>query len=134
MKGKRLLFDAYAVLVYLKKQKGGDIVTALLMQSEQEGNPLLMSIINWGEVLYMIEREEGVPRVKEVEALLEALNIQIVAVTAEIIRQAARYKARGRISYADAIAAGTAKTHGAALVTGDQEFKALEKEIKIIWI
>ncbi len=134
MKRNVLLFDAYAVLVYLKKQKGGDIVATLLMQAEQEGTPPLMSIINWGEVLYMTEREEGIARVKDVEGLLEALNIRVVAVTTDIVRQAAHYKARWRISYADAIAAATAKAHGANLVTGDQEFKTLEKGIKIIWL
>jgi len=38
------------------------------------------------------------------------------------------------MSYADAFAAALAKMKKAQLVTGDKEFKALEGEIKIIWI
>ncbi len=47
---------------------------------------------------------------------------------------AADFKARFRISLADAFAAALAKEKKAELVTGDPEFKALEKEIKIIWL
>jgi predicted nucleic acid-binding protein len=38
------------------------------------------------------------------------------------------------MSYADAFAAALAKIKNAELVTGDPEFKALEKEIKINWL
>ncbi|MEY2408193.1 MAG: uncharacterized protein QOF48_863 [Verrucomicrobiota bacterium] len=47
---------------------------------------------------------------------------------------AADFKARFKISLADAFAAALAKEKKAALVTGDPEFKALETEIKIDWI
>jgi hypothetical protein len=38
------------------------------------------------------------------------------------------------MSYADAFAAAAAKFKNAELVTGDPEFKPLEKEIKINWL
>ena len=44
------------------------------------------------------------------------------------------FKARHRLSLADALAAALAKEKKAELVTGDPEFKALEKEIKIAWL
>ena len=47
---------------------------------------------------------------------------------------AAVFKARFKISLADAFAAALAKEKKAELVTGDPEFKALEKEIKITWL
>jgi len=49
-------------------------------------------------------------------------------------RQAAIYKATYRVAYADAFAAALAKERRAELVTGDPEFKPLEKEIKINWL
>jgi predicted nucleic acid-binding protein len=48
--------------------------------------------------------------------------------------QAAIFKAKQRISYADAFAAALAKLRRAELVTGDAEFKVLEKEIRISWL
>lgn len=38
------------------------------------------------------------------------------------------------MSYADAFAAALSKEKKAGLVTGDPEFKALEKEIDINWL
>ena len=38
------------------------------------------------------------------------------------------------MSFADAFAAALAKERKAELVTGDLEFKTLEKEIKIAWL
>jgi predicted nucleic acid-binding protein len=47
---------------------------------------------------------------------------------------AADFKARHKLSLADAFAAALAKERKAELITGDPEFKALEKEIKIGWL
>ena len=38
------------------------------------------------------------------------------------------------MSYADCFSAALAKQQNAELVTGDPEFKAVEKEIKINWL
>jgi predicted nucleic acid-binding protein len=47
---------------------------------------------------------------------------------------AADFKARFKISLADAFAAALAKDKKAELVTGDQDFKLLGKEISIHWL
>jgi hypothetical protein len=47
---------------------------------------------------------------------------------------AADFKARFRISLADAFAPALAKQKKAELVTGDPEFKPLESEIRINWL
>ncbi|MCC7092580.1 MAG: PIN domain-containing protein, partial [Ignavibacteriaceae bacterium] len=60
--------------------------------------------------------------------------ITIVEANKELTLQAAQYKAYHKVSYADAFAAALAKMKKAQLVTGDREFKVLEREIKINWI
>ncbi len=52
----------------------------------------------------------------------------------ELTRIAARFKAKGGISYADCFAAALAKHNKATLLTGDHEFEQLEKEIEIVWL
>jgi ribonuclease VapC len=47
---------------------------------------------------------------------------------------AADFKARFKMSLADAFAAALAKERRAELVTGDPEFKPLDGEIKIQWL
>ncbi|PYV85467.1 MAG: PIN domain nuclease, partial [Acidobacteria bacterium] len=65
---------------------------------------------------------------------LEKYPINIVEPDKELTLQAARYKAFHKMSYADAFAAALAKLRKGELVTGDKEFKALEKEIRVFWI
>jgi ribonuclease VapC len=47
---------------------------------------------------------------------------------------AADFKSRFNLSLADAFAAALAKQYKAELVTGDPEFNAVEKEVKIRWL
>ena len=51
-----------------------------------------------------------------------------------LARQAALFKATHKMAYADCFAAALAKERKAELVTGNPQFKALEKEIKVQWL
>jgi len=51
-----------------------------------------------------------------------------------LARQAAIFKATKKMAYADCFAAALAKLRNVELVTGDPEFKEVEKEIKIGWL
>jgi len=51
-----------------------------------------------------------------------------------LTRQAALYKTKGNISYADCYAAALAKLRIGDVVTGDKEFEVLEDEVKVIWL
>jgi predicted nucleic acid-binding protein len=65
---------------------------------------------------------------------LSRLPIELVDADLHLAKQAAIYKATHKMSYADAFAAALAKNKNAELVTGDAEFKAVEREIKINWL
>jgi predicted nucleic acid-binding protein len=64
------------------------------------------------------------------------LPIEIVPVDSDLVlvRQAAEFKALHKMSCADAFAAALAKTRKAELITGDREFKPLERDIKVHWL
>lgn len=51
-----------------------------------------------------------------------------------LVRQAAVFKASGKLAYADAFAAALAKLRNAELITGDADFRAVESEIRIGWL
>jgi predicted nucleic acid-binding protein len=55
-------------------------------------------------------------------------------VTRTLADIAASFKARYKLSLADACAAALAKERKAEFITGDPECKALGKEIKIGWL
>jgi predicted nucleic acid-binding protein len=93
-----------------------------------------MSVINWGEVFYITLREQG----KEAaELYLKTINIypiNIVDIDKTDTLEAANFKVFNKMSYADAFAAALAKVNKAKLVTGDKEFKSIQKNIKVLWI
>ncbi len=93
-----------------------------------------MSEVNYAEVKYIVLRKDGAAAWKEVAASLGSLPVEFVPTTRALAEVAADFKAGHRISLADAFAAALAKENKAELVTGDPEFKAMEKEIKIKWL
>jgi hypothetical protein len=62
------------------------------------------------------------------------MAIDIVDADWQLTRQAATFKVNGRIAYGGCFAAALAKTRQAELVTGAEEFKILQNEIKISWL
>lgn len=104
---------------------------ALAMEA---GGLLALCVVNWGEVVYQFERAGGAAVADSVIRDIDNLPIEVVPVDRELTRLAAGFKARGGLSYADAFAAALAKDRNAGLLTGDPELRALEKEIKILWL
>ncbi|MBP6941284.1 MAG: type II toxin-antitoxin system VapC family toxin [Syntrophorhabdaceae bacterium] len=134
MKAVLRVLDAYSLIAYLEGEKGADTMVEVFKSARDSGKSLLLSVVNWGEVYYIILREEGRRRVDEISHLISTLPIEIVPADSGITRQAAEYKAVKKMSYADCFAAALAKLHRAELVTGDIEFKQVEGDIKIRWI
>lgn len=95
---------------------------------------LLLSVVNWGEVFYIVHREYGPSKAQQVADVIDTLPIEIIPADLELTRQAAVFKAKHKMSYADCFAAALAKLRRAELITGDKEFKELEQEIKINWL
>jgi len=93
-----------------------------------------MTEVNYAEVQYIVRRKDGQAAWKTIAGELKAAPIDFHPATRALADIAADFKARFKISLADAFAAALAKEKKAELVTGDPEFKALEKEIKINWL
>lgn len=131
------VLDSWALIAFFEDEPAAEQVEKLLVKAESGAHKLLLSVINWGEIYYNtlreVSREAAEQKVKEIAGL----PIEIIGVDAEslhLARQAATYKATRKLSYADAFAAALAKINNADLVTGDQEFKQVENEIKIDWL
>ncbi len=131
---RKYVLDSYAVIAYAKNEKGGDEVADLISKALTSDVELYLSVINWGEVYYITLRNQGKDKAELFKTTIARFPITIVEANKELTLHAAEFKAFNKMSYADAFAAALAKIKKAVLVTGDKEFKALEKEIKISWI
>jgi ribonuclease VapC len=128
------VLDSFSVIAYLEGEEGADRMIEIFGIARDSSRALLLSVVNWGEVYYIILRETEKERAEQVAHIISTLPIQIVPVDLEAAKVAAEFKATRKMSYADCFAAALARMRHAELVTGDRDFKMVEGEVKILWI
>lgn len=129
---KNMVLDSYAVLAFLFKEPGYEIVLSLFEKALESDKALLIASPNWAEIRYMVQRKAGLARWREVRDKLLGLPLEIVAADQELAEQAGEIKAAHRMSLADCFAAALAMEKKADIYTGDPEFKSVEGELKIV--
>ena len=128
------MLDSHAVLAFLFQEKGHEKVVDLLERAVQANQVLLVAAPNWAEVRYMVERKVGFEQWEEARHKLLGLPIAVVPADQSLAELAGEIKAVKKMSLADCFAAALAKQRRAEVYTGDPEFKAVEKDVKIVWI
>jgi ribonuclease VapC len=128
------ILDSWALLAFFKGEPAGVAVEELIHKASVDKVRLLLCVVNWGEVYHGMWRAGGKEVAQNAAEDLSHLPIELVDADQQLTRQAAMFKATSKISYADAFAAALAKERKAELVTGNPEFKEVEKEIKINWL
>ena len=130
------VLDSWSLIAFFEDEPAAHSVEQLLQQAADEKHKLLMSVVNWGEVYYITMRQVSQEAAEQKVQEMAALPIDLIGVGEDLalVKQAAIFKAAHKMSYADCFAAALAKQKNAELITGDPEFKALEKEIKINWL
>jgi predicted nucleic acid-binding protein len=129
---KTYVLDAYALLAFLEAEEGGELVKTLF---STPGVRFYISVVNLGEMYYIILREHGKEVADNVEAELNLTsNILVIDATWERAKMAGELKARGGISYADCFAAALAIEKNAPLLTGDREFEQVADKVRIVWL
>ncbi|MFZ0300404.1 MAG: PIN domain-containing protein [Candidatus Sulfotelmatobacter sp.] len=128
------MLDSFALIAYFRDEPGAETMEDMLVAAGKKDSPLLMTDVNYAEVKYSIVRKDGAQAWAEAAKVLEGLPIDFHSTTRALADTAADFKARFKLSLADAFAAALAKERRTELVTGDPEFRPLEKEIKIHWL
>ena len=128
------VLDSFALIAYFRDEPGAEAMENMLVTAGKKDSPLHMTDVNYAEVKYSIVKKDGAAAWEEAAKILQGLPIEFHPTSRALADTAADFKARLKMSLADAFAAALAKEKKAELVTGDPEFKALEKEIKIGWL
>lgn len=127
------MLDSFAILALLNNEPGAARVEDLLRQT-REGSRVVMSLINLGEVAYIVERRWGAEKLRAMLAYLEAAALEVMAVDRDQVFAAAHIKARYPLAYADAFAVALTRELEATLLTGDPEFKGVSDFITVEWL
>jgi len=133
-KPKALVLDSCAALAYLGGEASGQEVADLITGAHEDRIPMYMSIVNAGEVWYILAREISEAQADGAMSDLTGLGIELIDADWPLTRMAGTFRARHRMSYADCFAAALAKDRKSDLVTGDKEFKQVEREVSIRWL
>lgn len=124
------VLDASAVLRYTDKEPGYKRVAELLKQAFRGDIELLLSAVNWGEIVGALYKRIGLPRARSIAGHLAALPITVMPVDAEHAEAAAIFKCYFKVPYADAFAGALTLAHTSAdrrttLLTADFDFKSV---------
>lgn len=131
---KVMVLDASALLALLFDQPGAEKVERLFNQGAESDKPLFIAAVNWAEVLYKMKLKYGLQGWEGARHFEDTMPLEVVAIDRELAESAAALKTEYSLGLADAFAAALAKHKKAELITGDLEFKVVEKEIKINWL
>lgn len=128
------VLDSFALLCYLGEELGGERVAERLHYALAGEVSLFISTINWGEVIYITERERGVTAAQQVLQAIEQLPLTLLDATRTRVLAAAHLKSNYLISYADAFAVAAAQELHAVILTGDPEFRRVSHLVAIEWL
>ena len=133
-KAKAIVLDSWALMAYLEDEPAAEQVANIIADAHEDEIPLLMSVVNAGEIWYIIAREASEADANQSIAELRHLGIVFIDADWNLAQGAAYFKSKRKMSYADCFAAALAKQRKAHVVTGDPEFKQVEQEITIRWL
>ena len=131
---KHVVLDASAMLAMFFGEPGMEKMRDLFHKASEADRPVFISAVNWAEVLCRMERKHGKAGYETARQFERTTPLEAVPVDRELAESAASLKNSHDLRLADAFAAALAKSKKAELVTGDPEFKAMEKEIRITWL
>jgi predicted nucleic acid-binding protein len=115
------------------RKPASDKVAKLLSEADAGVTQLIMSAINSGEVYYCLRKNHSLELGESWRESSPTLPVTFEVPSAADIWNGATLKAMFSIAYADAFAAALAQKHACPLVTGDPEFRCVER-LELDWI
>jgi len=130
------VLDSYALLAFFEAEAGSEQVQKLLETAKEGKCHLFLCVVNLGEIIYIVERERGLPKAQETLTRIDELPIDIVDADRTLTLAASHLKTDCAIAYADCFATALSQIKNAILVTGDPEFRKVKPDcnLEIDWL
>ena len=113
-KPKALVLDSWSVLAYLEDEPAGPQVADLIADAHESDTPLMMTVVNAGEVWYITARETSEDVADRTILELAQLGIQFFDADWKLAREASKFKVKGKMSFAVLLSLGL----GVAMLSG----------------
>jgi predicted nucleic acid-binding protein len=128
------VLDSWAMMAFLDGEPAAQEIRQVFRKARKRKATVLFSLINYGECLYVIEREQGVQQAQRAVGIIDQLPLTVVPPDRAQVFEAAHMKARYPISYADSFCIALTKRDQGTTMTGDPEFQSVQGEIQIHWL
>jgi predicted nucleic acid-binding protein len=102
-----------------------------LKDTARGNTELLVSAVNWGEIISVVYRAHGISVARSTSSRLRALPLNILSVDTEHAEAAGIFKQDFKVPYADAFAGALALLRSATLITADFDFKPAAHAIRV---
>lgn len=128
------VLNSFAALAHLNGEDGHQRTAEVLALAQEERSRLSLSIINYGQVLHILERARGLSEAHRTIAAVEQLSIEVIEADRRLTFAAVHIKANYPLAYADCFSIALAPDKAATVLTGDSEFRAVEGLATIEWL
>ena len=122
-----LVLDAQPVIALLRDEPAAGSVQARI-ESAASGGHVLISAVNWSEVLAYARRTVGPHDTARFVAQLDVVPVRVVDVGAVLADRAAAIRVEHRLALGDSFAAALALLTGLPLLTADVDFGRLASD------
>jgi len=117
------------------KEAGFEKVRNVLANTQKSSVPVLINELNIGEIYYILYRKRGHEQAEYfLDTVLAGLPVSMISNDFNAVISASKIKARHALSFADCFAVVTAQRENAVILTGDPEFKNVEKFVELDWL
>jgi len=127
---KNFVLDTSALLTFIEKEEGFEVVEALLLESLERRNAIYVSVASFIEIFYISAQEQGIEIAINRTKIMQDLVINIEPIVLEDIQEIGLLKSQSKLSFADSCIAGLALIKKATLVHKDPEFEMMPTKIE----
>ncbi len=128
--GKYVL-DTSAWLTLIEDEEGADEVQKIIEESIEDKSEIYVSFMTYMEIYYITLQEQDEKEARSRIELISGLPVFKIESSENVGSIAAQFKAKNRISVADAWIAALAETEKAILVHKDPEFDQLNNSVQL---
>jgi len=129
---KEYLLDTSAIFAFTDNEEGADVMEDLLDKAKRRQVTLYISMMTAMELYYVTLGEGNEKEADELLLLVRSLPIMELPLEDRLLLSAAKFKARYKISVADAWIAATAAVRNLTLIHKDPDFERLKEEISTL--
>jgi len=130
----KYVLDTCAMLAYLNNENGSALIEEMLKKAQKRDAVIFLTSMDLAEIYHIVLKEEGRDKALKTMVLVRNLPIESVGLDEQLLMAAGEIRVQCPLSLGDALVVAVAKAKGAKIVTGDRDFKSVEKEVEVVWV